>query len=226
MYESCNVWTRRESCHIYEGVMSDICHTYGSHVFHVWMSHIWTKCIKRFWRGVATMSRLLKITGLFCRISSFLQGSFAKETYTFKEATNRSHRMFIWYCLRGGPQSPHVSHTWLNYIPHACESRHIHDWDHVTSHITIRELEHFTHFTRVNWIMSTSHMIFIWIWSCHTFRMCELDHEHQSHDVYELHHVMSHYMHQIISHIFFMWIRSCHTFHMRELKHEYEFHEI
>jgi len=31
--------------------------------------------------GVATISRLLKITGLFCRISSFLQGSFAKELY-------------------------------------------------------------------------------------------------------------------------------------------------
>ena len=41
--------------------------------------------------GVATMSRLHKITGLFCRISSILQGSFAKETYHFKEPTNRSH---------------------------------------------------------------------------------------------------------------------------------------
>ena len=28
--------------------------------------------------GVATISRLLKIIGLFCRISSLLQGSFAK----------------------------------------------------------------------------------------------------------------------------------------------------
>ena len=37
--------------------------------------------------GVATFSRLLKITGLFCRISSLFQGSFAKETYTFKEST-------------------------------------------------------------------------------------------------------------------------------------------
>jgi len=37
------------------------------------------------------ISRLLKITGLFCRISSLLQGSFAKETYHFKEPTNRSH---------------------------------------------------------------------------------------------------------------------------------------
>jgi len=41
--------------------------------------------------GVATISRLLKIIGLFCRISSLLQGSFAKKTYNFKEPTNRSH---------------------------------------------------------------------------------------------------------------------------------------
>jgi len=43
------------------------------------------------WYGVATSSRLLKIMGLFCRISSLLKGSFAKETYNFKEPTNRSH---------------------------------------------------------------------------------------------------------------------------------------
>jgi len=41
--------------------------------------------------GVATISRLLEIIGLFCRISSSLQGSFAKETYNFKEPSNRSH---------------------------------------------------------------------------------------------------------------------------------------
>ena len=41
--------------------------------------------------GVATISRLLKMIGLFCRISSLLQGSFAKETYHRKEPTNRSH---------------------------------------------------------------------------------------------------------------------------------------
>ena len=33
----------------------------------------------------ATISRLLKIVGLFCRISSSLKGSFAKETYVFFE---------------------------------------------------------------------------------------------------------------------------------------------
>jgi len=41
--------------------------------------------------GVASTSRLLKITGLFSRISSLLQGSFTRETYNFKEPTNRSH---------------------------------------------------------------------------------------------------------------------------------------
>jgi len=41
--------------------------------------------------GVATISRLLKNIGLFCRISSLLLGSFAKETYIFKEPTNSSH---------------------------------------------------------------------------------------------------------------------------------------
>ena len=41
--------------------------------------------------GVATISRLLKIIGLFCRTLSLLWGSFAKETYNFKEPTNRSH---------------------------------------------------------------------------------------------------------------------------------------
>ena len=41
--------------------------------------------------GVATISRLLKILGLFCRISSLLYGSFAKKTYHFKEPTNHSH---------------------------------------------------------------------------------------------------------------------------------------
>jgi len=41
--------------------------------------------------GVATISRLLKIIGLFCRIQSLLYDFFASETYNFKEPTNRSH---------------------------------------------------------------------------------------------------------------------------------------
>ena len=41
--------------------------------------------------GVATIDRLLKIIGLFRRLSPVLQGSFAKETYNLKEPTDRSH---------------------------------------------------------------------------------------------------------------------------------------
>jgi len=41
--------------------------------------------------GLATSCRLLKNIGLFCRMSSLLLGSFAKETFDFKEPTNRSH---------------------------------------------------------------------------------------------------------------------------------------
>ena len=40
---------------------------------------------------VASMRRLLKTIGLYCRLSSILQDSFAKETYNFKEPTNQSH---------------------------------------------------------------------------------------------------------------------------------------
>ena len=43
--------------------------------------------------GVATINRLLNIIGLFCRILSLLQGSFAKETYSCKEPTSRSQPM-------------------------------------------------------------------------------------------------------------------------------------
>ena len=39
---------------------------------------------------MATISRLLQIIGLSCRISSLLKGFFAKETYNFKEPTDRS----------------------------------------------------------------------------------------------------------------------------------------
>jgi len=41
--------------------------------------------------GVATASRIDQIIGLFCRIASLLQDSFAKETYNLIDPTNRSH---------------------------------------------------------------------------------------------------------------------------------------
>ena len=41
--------------------------------------------------GVTTISRLLKITGLFCKRALPNRRYSAKETNTFKEPTNRSH---------------------------------------------------------------------------------------------------------------------------------------
>ena len=40
--------------------------------------------------GLATVSRIPTLIGLFCKIQSLWQGSFAKETYNFKKPANRS----------------------------------------------------------------------------------------------------------------------------------------
>ena len=62
---------------------------------HVWSKHVLMNAFMQktvnidVWGGYNC--RLLKIIGLFYRILSLLQGSFAKETYIFKEPTNRSH---------------------------------------------------------------------------------------------------------------------------------------
>ena len=45
--------------------------------------------------GVATVSRIDEITGLFCRISSLLWVSFAKETYDFIDPTNRMNLQHV-----------------------------------------------------------------------------------------------------------------------------------
>jgi len=60
--------------------------------------------------AVATISRLLKNLGLFCRISSLSQGSFAKETYDFKEPTNRSHPT-----VHAHPQNPPSRETQISW---------------------------------------------------------------------------------------------------------------
>ena len=53
----------------------------------------YTKCILWYCTlyGVATVSRIDKIIGLFCTMLSLLWDSFAKETYNFIDPTNCSH---------------------------------------------------------------------------------------------------------------------------------------
>jgi len=114
MNESCrtyewvmsHVWTSHvphmnESCPTYEWVMS---HIWMSHVTHMNEScHILIHPISHDALRMTTIalwnimiSRLLLNIGLFWKIQSLLQGSFAKETYMFREPTHRSHLIAPW----------------------------------------------------------------------------------------------------------------------------------
>ena len=76
--------------------------------------------------GVATISRLPKITRLFCRISSLLQGSFTKEitkeTYNFKESTNRRH-LILDRCETVCTQTMHFAAPYMCDMIHSCVTR-------------------------------------------------------------------------------------------------------
>jgi len=59
---------------------------------------IYACCLSRgMWYGVATISRLLKMLGLFCTRTLQKRLYSAKETYNFKEPTNRSHPIYCIY---------------------------------------------------------------------------------------------------------------------------------
>ena len=50
------------------------------------------------------VQNIVSFIGLFCRISSLLQVSFAKETYNFIDPTDRSHPIYLHTCTyRQGP---------------------------------------------------------------------------------------------------------------------------
>ena len=79
----------KETIFMTHQIIGLFCKRAVSNVFRIEYDGIETKHMYTY--GVATMSRHLKIIGLFCRTQSLLQGSFAKETCNFKEPTNRSH---------------------------------------------------------------------------------------------------------------------------------------
>ena len=62
----------------------DMTHFLVGEILHAWLIPYVIYGVT-FYYGVATTSRLLKITGLFCRIQSLLQGSFADETNLEKQ---------------------------------------------------------------------------------------------------------------------------------------------
>jgi len=63
--------------------------------------------------GVATISRLLKIIGLFCKRVLQKRPIFSKETYNLKEPTSRSHPIVC----------GHVAHMCMSHVTHMNESQ-------------------------------------------------------------------------------------------------------
>jgi len=58
--------------------------------------HVWHRCVGAV-EGLAYV--ITRIQGLFFRISSLLQGSFAKETYNLIDPTDRSHPIGLGYVI-------------------------------------------------------------------------------------------------------------------------------
>jgi len=87
------------------------CCTYDWVPSHVQMSHV-----ANMYYGVATVSRIDKIIGLFCRILSLLQSSFAKETYNLIDPTNQNQPI-----VKSRVQMSHVTHMsqcrrWYHFV--------------------------------------------------------------------------------------------------------------
>jgi len=66
--------------------------------------------------GVATIGRLLKITGLFCKRALQKRLYSAKETYNFKEPTSRSHPILSVAVV--------LVEQFVDYIPHCNTLQH------------------------------------------------------------------------------------------------------
>jgi len=153
--------------------------------------------------GVAMMSRLLKITGLFCKRALQKRRYSARETYNLKELSNRSHP--IPHCpwsflvalsspLSRCPSScmyplSHewvMSHIWTSHVKHTNES--CHTYKSKIQHITKMLIMHLCRYTHI-WLshMNASRQSFEWvmppIWmrrvthtpsSFHLFTQCHL----------------------------------------------------
>jgi len=123
-------------------MMSTI-HTY----VHMFISMSGTRCLLNVY-GVATVSRIHKITGLFCRMSSLLQGSFAKPTYNFIDPTNHSH-------------------------PVVCTG---HIWAHICIVVHYMCIMHMYASLRVVWGVSwmcSMHRMYMGAYVCHVYHTCE-----------------------------------------------------
>ena len=118
-------------------------------------------CISKFTYdiscGVATIKRLHKIIGLFRKIWSLLLGSFANETYHFKEPTTRSHPI-VWITLHANP---------------TCASQYTHETNYAYCHCTMYYMStHNVHVVRMlSWHNVHVHTVIAQRTCQHTVRM-------------------------------------------------------
>jgi len=139
--------------------------------------------------GVATISRLLKIIGLFCRISSLLWGSFANETYKIKKIILLRSLLMV-----ATPSDMSDGYSTYTHILFKCVMSHIF-YPNVSCHTYGIWLCHITHLTYVcrSYPIRMSHgthVPFEWVMahmypsneSCHT---CTLRMSHVTHITYK-----------------------------------------
>jgi len=149
------------------------------------MSHL---CDVTRWYGVATISRLLKIIGLFCKRALQKRPIFFKETYNLKEPTNRSHPIscicdMTQSCICGArpnskmhmcdrTQSGHVCATWLIHTTRVRNVSFISRLrDKNSLHTCVTWLIHTTYVCRdgfIYWMCNMTHLYQV----CATWLIC------------------------------------------------------
>jgi len=118
------------SCLIHVAHMQNSRHVHDSDMSsQTWLTHMRNMsdlCVRRvfFLYGMATVSRIDEIIGLFCRISSLLKVSFVKETYNFIDATNQSHPIWRMHTY----EELTYAHTYIHTHTHTYIGV-IHVWD-------------------------------------------------------------------------------------------------
>ena len=108
--------------------------------------------------GVATISRLLKTIGLFCRMSSLLRVSFAKEAYNFKEPTDRSPPIAV-ISVQVSHDNRVMSHIWLTrftYTNKPCRTSHVTHMNETFPYMYIYIHVH------VTWLIYRCDMSLVW----------------------------------------------------------------
>ena len=78
-----------------------------------WYEKCMSLCV--IWYGVATISRMLKNIGLFCKRDLQKRPIFCKETYIFKHPTHRSHPIFLITHYITNETYPHV-YVWVCFV--------------------------------------------------------------------------------------------------------------